>query len=1566
MFPNHKRFKIMLIAGIMFLMLQVPLLMGGMTEAANVAAVQGKTSQNEMSTAIFSNDLIASSLQAEGYNAVEVSESHITNGGLNNYDMLILSDIDSSIATNIQSSVETFVRNGGTLLTVWNASTVLFSSVGSTPNGVLLPQWNWYDGEVDHGGLVAKDTPIDIIDTGHPLTLNLDNPFSAGDGTHFFFTVSEYPADLEVVAQYDGHDGTWPALMTGSYGGGKVIIVLFDAQDNPNDQNIKQMFMNSINYAGKVNHAPTLDNSGDPELSAIEEDDSNNDGTLVSTLISRLGGNGISDSNNSALEGIAVTAVDNSNGTWQFDPAGGTSWTTFASLSDNSATLLASTAKIRFVPNTNFYGTLDSAITFRAWDQTNGSNGDTGVDVSTHGGTTAFSTATETASITLTPVADTPSITNARTSQNTPTRDGLVITPHPDDGDSVTHFQITNITGGTLYRDDGKVEIYNQDLIPLNAGLHGLTFKPEPMSHSNGTFNIQASLTDRNSGRGGGVITATIAMLKGIYIHSGVNPTDTTTINMDEVFGAGNWQNDNYDTLDMSAVFAPSTDFIFIEGGQSDASEMQAFLTNNGATIEEWVSGGGCLLLNASPTEGDGLEFGFGASLSRAQSNSGTAAEANHPIFNEPDVPGTSFAGAGLSEGIISDKNLTPLILNSQQQPILGEKVSPGGRVAFGALNFSLFDSLEQPQHNNLHRNIIHYIANCGSNYPPVANNLTISPVITKADGSTVVPTAGMTMTVTYDYFDANGDTKQSPRVRWRRKYKLEEQEEPGLNDKEYVPAGATTAEEYWCVTLRPNDGRDYGRAKETCVAIERVPNPLPEVKVTLSESPTGGLKLDYEFIDDGPEDEDKRQVRWYRNGQLQPAFNNQNEIAPSETEVGEEWCVTVRGHDGIEYGGVSEKQCTIINPSEQTLPFIAYPRINPPEPKSNQDLRLVYDYEDPDGITRGQQNVEVRWFRDGQLQPQLNDKMSVSDEFVSPGETWWATVRPLFYTTRGYRRVIITDPVYVSAETINSAPQVTNLIINPQRPTIKDNLRLTYDFIDVDNDSQGETIIEWHKNSRRVHAYDGLRVIPAQAIDEGEVWHAFVIPHDGRDYGQRMAAHSVKIASTPSNSRPEAREVYLSPRRPDDSDNLELNYTFHDDNGDSEGDTKIEWFVDGVSVPRYEGRDFIRDQVTHVGEEWCAKITPHDGTVFGNPTDRSCVTILKEGSNTPPTVANVHISPAIPRSSEDLRVNYEYFDADGNPENDSQIRWYVNGRLNSDFENLTVIPAEHTSPDQSWQAEVQTGDGSTQYSAPLFSEEVIINSPPTVTNARIALSNELTLMYEYDDKDNHPEGTPQIQWRKDGVHQEHLDHQRVVPSTELAANQTWSATIATFDEFEYSQPYTTTKLTIMRLFLPLILRQEPIVIDPTPTPIPTPPTPTPTPDPDENNDTQETAYGPLEFGQDYHGYPEDLDDWYYVVLDETSSLEVILSKYDEDIGLGGQLLLYEDTGDRQTRNGLFRQYIASDGGREPTRKLPTTGHPDALTDLAPGKYLIRVHTKERHNDDNQYRLNVNKIIDNR
>jgi hypothetical protein len=133
-----------------------------------------------------------------------------------------------------------------------------------------------------------------------------------------------------------------------------------------------------------------------------------NAGTLVSTLL----GTQFNDLDTGTQGGIAVTAVDNTHGSWQFTTDGGSTWTDFGSVSQASARLLTNdgNTSVRFVPDTNWSGT--SSITFRAWDRSAGSAGGT-ADAGTQGGITAFSTANATSSVVIISANDAPVLTGS-------------------------------------------------------------------------------------------------------------------------------------------------------------------------------------------------------------------------------------------------------------------------------------------------------------------------------------------------------------------------------------------------------------------------------------------------------------------------------------------------------------------------------------------------------------------------------------------------------------------------------------------------------------------------------------------------------------------------------------------------------------------------------------------------------------------------------------------------------------------------------------------------------------------------------------------------------------------------------------------------------------------------------------------------------------------------------------------------------------------------------------------------------------------------------------------------
>ncbi|MEG4225837.1 DUF4347 domain-containing protein, partial [Microcoleus sp. N9_B2] len=219
-----------------------------------------------------------------------------------------------------------------------------------------------------------------------------------------------------------------------------------------------------------VNESPTLDNSGIPTLNAQNQNDSASTGTLISTIITNLGGTKITDPNASALQGIAITNLDITNGTWQYT-TDGTIWNNAPAVSATNALLLASDANtsLRFVPNAGYNGTVTNALTFAAWDQITGTNGgvaDYTTDRTNNTTSSVFSSATETADIAINPVPTVTSVSAATVDGTYGIGISIDIT--------VQFSQIVNVTGTPKLSLAGVTPVANY---LSGSGSNTLTFR---------------------------------------------------------------------------------------------------------------------------------------------------------------------------------------------------------------------------------------------------------------------------------------------------------------------------------------------------------------------------------------------------------------------------------------------------------------------------------------------------------------------------------------------------------------------------------------------------------------------------------------------------------------------------------------------------------------------------------------------------------------------------------------------------------------------------------------------------------------------------------------------------------------------------------------------------------------------------------------------------------------------------------------------------------------------------------------------------------------------------------
>ena len=132
-------------------------------------------------------------------------------------------------------------------------------------------------------------------------------------------------------------------------------------------------------------------------------------------------------------------------------------------------------------------------------------------------------------------------------------------------------------------------------------------------------------------------------------------------------------------------------------------------------------------------------------------------------------------------------------------------------------------------------------------------------------------------------------------------------------------------------------------------------------------------------------------------------------------------------------------------------------------------------------------------------------------------------------------------------------------------------------------------------------------------------------------------------------------------------------------------------------------------------------------------------------------------------------------------------------------------------------------------------------------------------------------------------------------------------------------------------------------------TSVPTNPLPPEEVLPFEENDRQEEAYGPLLPGLVYLAPPNDQNDWYYFVLSQTSSVHITVNNYSAK----GQVAVYVDNpgGDPP------REPVANDGQGGRRMEIPNELLSNALRDLPPGRYYIRIYSVGDMNSNENYRL---------
>ena len=239
-----------------------------------------------------------------------------------------------------------------------------------------------------------------------------------------------------------------------------------------------------------VNDAPLLNVVAGYSRDAISDGELDPVGNTVAGLLASVIGPPIADIDTPTNSvGIAVTSENSSSGTWQFSTNGGSSWTSFSSTSESNSLLLDPAATIRFVPQLGKNGT--AGVTFRAWDQTQGSIGSL-FNIAATGGTRAFSTANGQASILVDDVPQPPKLSPEGYADNSNqllqiNKPGLLGNDYDPDfstppaatsGESLKYDASLDTDGDNQWQNETSVSEFDWSLAGVTRGVNPATIRP--------------------------------------------------------------------------------------------------------------------------------------------------------------------------------------------------------------------------------------------------------------------------------------------------------------------------------------------------------------------------------------------------------------------------------------------------------------------------------------------------------------------------------------------------------------------------------------------------------------------------------------------------------------------------------------------------------------------------------------------------------------------------------------------------------------------------------------------------------------------------------------------------------------------------------------------------------------------------------------------------------------------------------------------------------------------------------------------------------------------------------
>jgi len=433
--------------------------------------------------------------------------------------------------------------------------------------------------------------------------------------------------------------------------------------------------------------------------------------------------------------------------------------------------------------------------------------------------------------------------------------------------------------------------------------------------------------------------------------------------------------------------------------------------------------------------------------------------------------------------------------------------------------------------------------------------------------------------------------------------------------------------------------------------------------------------------------------------------------------------------------------------------------------------LVASYTYSDSENDAEGQS--AIRWLRNNVI---VSSAITMSYTLVDAdaGKVIRFEVMPKAVAGTLVGIAATSNVINVMSPPINQAPTVSNVSLtdtNGDNAVVGDTLVGSYTYADDDNDTEGQSAIRWLRNNIAISRATGMSyTLVAADIDEAIRFEVTPKATAGELVGIARVSSIISVISAPINQAPTVSNVTITDTNGDNAvvgDTLMANYTYADEDNDTEGQSAIRWLRNDVIVSSAISMSYTLVDAD-AGKAIRFEVMPKAaaGTLVGIAATSNVINIMSTAVNEAPTVSNITLTDTNGDNAvvgDTLVASYTYADVEHDVEGPSAIRWLRNNDVINGASQLSYILTADDA-DKAIRFEVTPKAATGTLTGIAITSDIIIampgipNDAPIVNNVTLTDTNgevavigdSLLASYLYFDIESDVEGQSEIRWFRD------------------------------------------------------------------------------------------------------------------------------------------------------------------------------------------------------------------------